>query len=235
MPGWLYRHDGFLERSVCETFIVVCVALSAWCAVQMARTIVKRLGRGHRLVRGSRRRVQTKCGAVFPRDLVLAVALSPERSRASLGSRGATGDHRGDRERCRAGADSAMALAPRSPGRRARCRPGVQPVLRVAGAHPEGLCDRLLQGDLAAHEDRPAVARRWHRIAGRCMGARSTTCDRRPCGPRGVSGVEPQRSSSSSTAPGCSTPISFRRSRRSRCLRRGCSSNGRVDQSAQES
>ena len=34
MPGWLYRHDGFLERSVCETFIVVCVALGAWCAVK---------------------------------------------------------------------------------------------------------------------------------------------------------------------------------------------------------
>ena len=34
MPGWLYRHDGFLERSVCETFIVVCVALAAWCAAR---------------------------------------------------------------------------------------------------------------------------------------------------------------------------------------------------------
>jgi 4-amino-4-deoxy-L-arabinose transferase-like glycosyltransferase len=34
MPGWLYRHDGFLERSVCETFIVLCVALAAWCAVR---------------------------------------------------------------------------------------------------------------------------------------------------------------------------------------------------------
>jgi len=34
MPGWLYRHDGFLERSVCETFIVVSVALMAWCAVK---------------------------------------------------------------------------------------------------------------------------------------------------------------------------------------------------------
>src|SRR3954470_4844283 len=34
MPGWLYRHDGFLERSVCETFIVVCVAVTAWCAVR---------------------------------------------------------------------------------------------------------------------------------------------------------------------------------------------------------
>lgn len=33
MPGWLYRYDGFLERSVCETFIVVCAGLAAWCAV----------------------------------------------------------------------------------------------------------------------------------------------------------------------------------------------------------
>jgi 4-amino-4-deoxy-L-arabinose transferase-like glycosyltransferase len=34
MPGWLYRHDGFLERSVCETFIVVCVGLAAHSAVR---------------------------------------------------------------------------------------------------------------------------------------------------------------------------------------------------------
>ena len=27
-PAWLYSHGGFLERSVCETFIVVCVGLS---------------------------------------------------------------------------------------------------------------------------------------------------------------------------------------------------------------
>src|SRR4029453_12051830 len=27
MPAWLYRYGGFLERSVCETFITVCVAL----------------------------------------------------------------------------------------------------------------------------------------------------------------------------------------------------------------
>lgn len=36
MPAWLYRHGGFLERSVCETFIVVCVGLGAWCAVTFA-------------------------------------------------------------------------------------------------------------------------------------------------------------------------------------------------------
>ncbi len=34
MPAWLYGHGGFLERSVCETFIVVCVGLGAWCAVR---------------------------------------------------------------------------------------------------------------------------------------------------------------------------------------------------------
>jgi hypothetical protein len=34
MPGWLFRHDGFLERSVCETFIVVCVAVASWCAAR---------------------------------------------------------------------------------------------------------------------------------------------------------------------------------------------------------
>ncbi len=33
MPAWLYRHAGFLERSVCETFIVASVALAALCAV----------------------------------------------------------------------------------------------------------------------------------------------------------------------------------------------------------
>ena len=34
MPAWLYQYGGFLERSVSETFIVVCVALGAWCAVR---------------------------------------------------------------------------------------------------------------------------------------------------------------------------------------------------------
>jgi hypothetical protein len=37
MPAWLYGHGGFLERSVCETFITTCVALGAWSAVQVSR------------------------------------------------------------------------------------------------------------------------------------------------------------------------------------------------------
>jgi 4-amino-4-deoxy-L-arabinose transferase-like glycosyltransferase len=44
MPGWLYRYDGFLERSVCETFITVCVGLAAWCAVTW-RIAVSKKGR----------------------------------------------------------------------------------------------------------------------------------------------------------------------------------------------
>jgi len=38
MPAGLYRYGGFLERSVCETFIVVCVALTAWCAVRFTES-----------------------------------------------------------------------------------------------------------------------------------------------------------------------------------------------------
>jgi hypothetical protein len=34
MPSWLFRYGGFLERSVCETFIVVCVGAAFWCAVR---------------------------------------------------------------------------------------------------------------------------------------------------------------------------------------------------------
>lgn len=34
MPAGLYGHGGFLERSVCETFIGASVALGAWCAVR---------------------------------------------------------------------------------------------------------------------------------------------------------------------------------------------------------
>jgi hypothetical protein len=37
MPAWLYRNSGFLERSVCETFIGVAVAASFWCAALWRR------------------------------------------------------------------------------------------------------------------------------------------------------------------------------------------------------
>jgi Dolichyl-phosphate-mannose-protein mannosyltransferase len=37
MPAWLYGYGGFLERSVCETFITAGVALGAWSAAQIWR------------------------------------------------------------------------------------------------------------------------------------------------------------------------------------------------------
>jgi 4-amino-4-deoxy-L-arabinose transferase-like glycosyltransferase len=37
MPSWLYRHGGFLERSVAETYMVVCLGVAAWCAVRLVR------------------------------------------------------------------------------------------------------------------------------------------------------------------------------------------------------
>lgn len=37
MPAWLFNHGGFLERSVCETFIVVAAGAGAWCAVMFRR------------------------------------------------------------------------------------------------------------------------------------------------------------------------------------------------------
>ena len=38
VPSWLYgQHGGFLERSVCETFIAACAASAAWCAVRWRR------------------------------------------------------------------------------------------------------------------------------------------------------------------------------------------------------
>lgn len=33
-PSWQFRYDGFLERSVCETFTPLCVALAAWAALR---------------------------------------------------------------------------------------------------------------------------------------------------------------------------------------------------------
>src|SRR5687767_9165958 len=39
MPAWLYGYGGLLERSVCETFIAVCVAAAAYCAVVLRERV----------------------------------------------------------------------------------------------------------------------------------------------------------------------------------------------------
>lgn len=38
MPSWLFGHGGFLERSISETFIIVCVATMAWAAARYRDT-----------------------------------------------------------------------------------------------------------------------------------------------------------------------------------------------------
>ena len=37
MPAWMYRYGGFIERSISETFIVVCVGFAALCGVAFRR------------------------------------------------------------------------------------------------------------------------------------------------------------------------------------------------------
>ena len=48
MPAWLYRYGGFLERSVCETFIAVCIGFAALCAlgVQRRQSLLMAFGLG---------------------------------------------------------------------------------------------------------------------------------------------------------------------------------------------
>lgn len=53
MPAWLYRYGGFLERSVCETFIVVCVGFSFWCAVRFREQTTFALAAGIGLAAGA--------------------------------------------------------------------------------------------------------------------------------------------------------------------------------------
>ena len=40
MPAWLYGYGGFLERSVCETFIVLAVAFSGWSSSASGRGVL---------------------------------------------------------------------------------------------------------------------------------------------------------------------------------------------------
>ena len=66
MPSWLYRHGGFLERSVSETFIVVSVSLAAWCAVRWRVRPSLILAAGVGLFAGAAVVLKPNAGLYFP-------------------------------------------------------------------------------------------------------------------------------------------------------------------------
>jgi hypothetical protein len=71
-PAWLYGHGGFLERSVCETFIVLCVAFAAWSGVRIwqGSSIAAALGMG--LAAGAAVVLKPNAGLYFPALLLWA-------------------------------------------------------------------------------------------------------------------------------------------------------------------
>ena len=87
MPAWLYGHGGFLERSVCETFIAVCVSISAWCAVNLRERPSSAFAVGLGLFAGAAVVLKPNAGLYFPALLLWLVLYAPEwarRDRAAL-------------------------------------------------------------------------------------------------------------------------------------------------------
>jgi 4-amino-4-deoxy-L-arabinose transferase-like glycosyltransferase len=78
MPAWLYRHAGFLERSVCETFIVVCVGLAVWCAVQFRERASMVSAAGVGLFAGAAVVFKPNAGLYFPALLLWMVLYGRE-------------------------------------------------------------------------------------------------------------------------------------------------------------
>ncbi|MEP6916785.1 MAG: glycosyltransferase family 39 protein, partial [Acidobacteriota bacterium] len=70
MPAWLYRNSGFLERSVCETFIVACVSASVWCAVRFRESGSLVLAAGVGLFAGAAVVLKPNAGLYFPAILL---------------------------------------------------------------------------------------------------------------------------------------------------------------------
>jgi hypothetical protein len=88
MPAWLYRYGGFLERSVSETFIVACVGLSAWCAVQFRERRSLLLAAGVGLFAGAAVVLKPNAGLYFPALLIwmaIYTRFSPGTAQPSLG------------------------------------------------------------------------------------------------------------------------------------------------------
>jgi 4-amino-4-deoxy-L-arabinose transferase-like glycosyltransferase len=80
MPAWLYGHGGFLERSVCETFIVVCVAAAAWSATAVRERGSTAAAIALGLFSGAAVVLKPNAGLYFP-ALLIWIALYRDRSR----------------------------------------------------------------------------------------------------------------------------------------------------------
>jgi 4-amino-4-deoxy-L-arabinose transferase-like glycosyltransferase len=77
MPAWLYGHGGFLERSVCETFIVVCVCLGALCAAQFRERRSLALALGVGLCAGAAIVLKPNAGLYLPALLLWMAIYAP--------------------------------------------------------------------------------------------------------------------------------------------------------------
>ena len=82
MPAWLYGESGFLERSVCETFIAVCVAAAAWCAVVYTHTPRPALAFGTGLACGAAIVLKPNAGLYLPALLLFMYSYGRAGTRA---------------------------------------------------------------------------------------------------------------------------------------------------------
>lgn len=84
MPAWLYGHGGFLERAVCETFIVVCVGICAWAADRCRVRPSMAAGGGLGLFAGAAIVLKPNAGLYFPALLIWLVLYTPGPARRAL-------------------------------------------------------------------------------------------------------------------------------------------------------
>ncbi|HET7697877.1 MAG TPA: hypothetical protein VFK57_19345 [Vicinamibacterales bacterium] len=89
MPAWLYGHGGFLERSVCETFIAVAVSLGAWAAAGVRATGSMPAAAVLGLAAGAAVVLKPNAGLYFPALLSWIVLYRPEPIARSAGAIGA--------------------------------------------------------------------------------------------------------------------------------------------------
>ena len=75
MPAWLYRNGGILERTVCETFVVVCVGFAALSAVRLRRQPSMPMAFAVGLLGGAAALYKPNAGLYFP--VILGWGLSP--------------------------------------------------------------------------------------------------------------------------------------------------------------